>query len=238
MESFESLKELGLTGNEAKAYHSLLERGNLSAAEVSKFSRVPYSRIYDTLAALEQKGFIKIIPEKTKKFAPSDPEQLNELLEKKQESLVKLKENIKDLKKMYDVKIKNPVILGQGKPAFYKILKEMGAGKKRDYSVKWSSEYRPEWEAKFKDEVKRGVDNRVLARYDKETSESIKKWIRVGRKKVRKFDNKGAVISIVDNEVLITLINKNCTLLIRDEAFANIVSKMFLDSYNAAEEIK
>jgi sugar-specific transcriptional regulator TrmB len=238
MESFEILKELGLTGNEAKAYQSLLERGNLGAAEVSKFSRVPSSRIYDVLASLEQKGFIKLIPEKTKKFAPSDPEQLNDILEKKQESLNKIKENIKDLKKMYDIKIKNPVILGQGKPAFYKILKEMGAGKKRDYSVKWSSEYRPEWEVKFREEVKRGVDNRVLARYDKETADSIKKWIKVGRKKVRKFENKGAVISIVDNDVLITLITKNCTLLIRDEAFADIISKMFLAAYNGAEEIK
>jgi sugar-specific transcriptional regulator TrmB len=238
MEIIETLIEIGLTKNEAKVYNTLIQHGKLGAGEISKFSSVSYSRIYDVLASLEQKGFIKIIPEKSKKFIPLDPSQMNEFLEKKQENINNLKKELKKVKEVYDSREKEAVILGYGKPAFYKILKEMGAGKKRDYSVKWSSEYRPEWEAKFKDEVKRGVDNRVLARYDKETAESIKKWIKVGRKKVRKFENKGAVISVVDDEVLITFINKNCTLLIRDEAFADIISKMFLDSYEKAEEIK
>lgn len=238
MDALESLQELGLTKNESKAYHILLERGNLSASDISKMSKVPYSRIYDVLSSLEQKGFVRIIPEKTKKFAPADPKQLSEILEKKQESISNLKEEIKKLSQLYEIKEKNPILVGYGKPAFYKILKEMSQPKKFDYNVKWSSEYRPEWEAKYKEEVKKGIDNRVLCRYDKETALNIHQWIKAGRKKIKKFENRGAVISMVDNETLITLINQNCTLLIRDSAFSDIMSRLFLGAYHNAEEIK
>jgi len=67
------LSELGLTQNETKAYETLLHKGKSTAAELSKDSGVVYGRIYDVLASLESKGLIKIIPEKTKKFVPSDP---------------------------------------------------------------------------------------------------------------------------------------------------------------------
>ena len=77
------LTEIGLTQNEAKAYETLLRLGKTTAAYISKESGVPYGRIYDVLASLEAKGLVKVIPEKTRKYVPSDPQFLHEYIEKR-----------------------------------------------------------------------------------------------------------------------------------------------------------
>jgi sugar-specific transcriptional regulator TrmB len=228
--------ELGLTQNEVKVYSCLVEHGKLGAGEISKFSQVSYSRIYDVLASLEQKGFVKIIPEKSKKFVPSDPNSLIEVLNKKEETLEKMKEQVKKMKEFYDVKEKNPVILGFGKPAFYKLLKEMKPKKKVDYSIKYTSEYRPEWERSFIEGKKKGIDIRDLSRFDDETRDNIKIWLKLGRK-IKIFENDGVAMSLKDEEVLICLIKSNMTLLIRDKPFAKIMKQLFTDSYKNAEDI-
>ncbi|MEK6885424.1 MAG: helix-turn-helix domain-containing protein [Nanoarchaeota archaeon] len=239
MESQIDLQELGLTKNESKAYLSILEKGKLGAGEISKFSGVSYSRIYDVLASLEQKGLIKLIPEKAKKFVPSNPEQLLEFVAKKEEGLKKFKDEIKRLKSLYDIKEKNPVILGYGKKAFYNLVKQQKKTEKYDYAIKWTSEYRPEWEASFKEHKKKGIEQKELVRFDKETEKNVKKWMQLGRKNTRILDNGGVAMSIKDDkEVLIALIRSDMTLLIKDEAFAKIMKKMFLETYKNAEEIK
>jgi len=55
-----ALRELGLTEYETAAYLSLVEGGQISASDVSSRSKVPYSRIYDVLGRLEEKGFIQV----------------------------------------------------------------------------------------------------------------------------------------------------------------------------------
>lgn len=233
----QELEELGLTKNETRVYTTLLERGNLTAGDISKFSGVPYGRIYDVLASLEQKGFIKIIPEKTKKFVALSPKEFDQIIDRKKENLDKLKEKIKQYKHLYDDRLEDPVILGYGKPAFYKIDRIMKDPKKFSYSIKYNSEYRPEWEREYREGQKNGRDSRSLVRYDKETEENVKKWFKI-KKKIKKFDNKGVAMAINDQEVLISLIKSNVTLLIRDKNFCDIMSRLFLDSYKNAEEIK
>jgi len=232
------LSELGLTANENRAYVKLLEHGKLGAGDISKFSGVSYSRIYDVLASLEQKGFIKIIPEKSKKFVSVNPDSFMEILNKKEENLGKIKRQVKKMKEIYALKEKNPVMLGFGKPAFYKLLKEMSETKKSDYSIKYTSEYRPEWEASFKEHRKKGVEHRDLVRYNEETKSNLDKWSKIG-KKMRIIENEGIAMSIKDDdEVLISLIKSNTSLLIRDRPFTKIMKKLFLETYKSAEEIK
>jgi sugar-specific transcriptional regulator TrmB len=56
-----SLRQLGLSLNESKAYLCLLEKSGISAYEMSKNAGVPPSKIYDSLGKLLAKGFISII---------------------------------------------------------------------------------------------------------------------------------------------------------------------------------
>ena len=59
--TLKALKELGLTEYETNAYLSMIAGGpQMAASDISSKSHVPYSRIYDVLGRLEEKGFISI----------------------------------------------------------------------------------------------------------------------------------------------------------------------------------
>lgn len=55
----EALSYLGLTDYEAKAYLTLLADGPLTARKISGRSSVPYSKVYDVLKRLKDKGWIE-----------------------------------------------------------------------------------------------------------------------------------------------------------------------------------
>lgn len=231
-------QELGLTGNEAKVYSTLIEHGKMSAGEVSSKSEVPYSRIYDVLDSLAHRGLVEVIPEKTKKYIPGNPDTFVKLLEEKENMIKKAKEKVKQLKQFYDVKEKNPVEMGLGVKSFYKIVSASKKADKYDYSVKWTSEFRPEWVESQKKKLRKGVDVKVLTRHDKETLDNVKKWLKIN-KNIKSIDNDGLAMSVVDDEeVMLGLIKSNVTLLIRNKPFAKIMKKLFLAYYNSAEEIK
>ena len=234
----EEYQELGLTNNEGKVYEILVEFGKLGAGEISSQSGVSYSKIYNVLSSLINKGLVEIVPEKTKKFVPSSPDSLIKLIEKKQEKLEKVKEEVKEMKKFYEVKEKNPVVMEIGRKGFYKIVNELKKTEKYDYSIKWTSEYRPDWARQTAQKIKRKCDIRNLVRYDKETEKNVGKWLRIN-KNIRKFENEGIAFSVIDDEeIMISLIKANVTLLIKNVPFAKIMKKLFLDSYEKAEKIK
>lgn len=70
-----TLKELGLTNYETRAYIALLERGVLTASEVSENSGVPYSKIYETLTSLERKGWIETEHGRPGRYYPKAPSE-------------------------------------------------------------------------------------------------------------------------------------------------------------------
>ncbi|OGJ20879.1 hypothetical protein A3K73_09245 [Candidatus Pacearchaeota archaeon RBG_13_36_9] len=238
MEEFEDYGEIGLTKNEARVYKTLVRFGKLGAGETSRESGVSYSKIYNVLDSLISKGIVKVIPEKSKKFVPSSPEALIELIDKKQKKLEKAKEKVKELKKFYEIKEKNPVVMEIGRKGFYKIVKELKEGKEYSYSIKYTSEYKPEFVRDALKSKRKGIDGRTLTRYDKETEKEVKKWLKV-KKEMRKIENEGVAMSIIDDdEVMISLIKSNVTLLIKDAPFAKIMKKMFEETYKTAGEIK
>ncbi|MGY5879741.1 MAG: helix-turn-helix domain-containing protein [Candidatus Thorarchaeota archaeon] len=53
------LTSLGLTKNEAKAYHSLVKQGRSSARVIAEDSGIPRSKVYETLESLEKRGIVK-----------------------------------------------------------------------------------------------------------------------------------------------------------------------------------
>jgi sugar-specific transcriptional regulator TrmB len=237
MEELEIFEELGLTSNESKAYSTLIKHGKLGAGELSRESGVSYSKIYNIIDSLGKKGMIKIIPEKSKKFIPSDPESLIELISQKEEKIKKAKEKITDLKKFYNVSDKNPVIMEIGKSGFYKIIKEIKVPQNYNYTIKYTCEARPEWLRNAKANKKRGVDGKNLVKFNKETEKGVKKWLKV-KKEIRQIENEGVAMSITDDEeVMISLIKSNVSLFIRDVPFAKIMKKMFQETYKNAEPI-
>ena len=69
------LRELGLTDYETRAYLALLGRGALSASQVSENAQVPYSKIYETLASLEDKGWVESQRGRPARYFPKAPSE-------------------------------------------------------------------------------------------------------------------------------------------------------------------
>jgi len=71
----ELLREIGLTEYEAKVYLSLVILGEATAYELSEFSGVPSSKIYNVLSMLEEKGLIVSFRGRPTKFLSRDPSE-------------------------------------------------------------------------------------------------------------------------------------------------------------------
>ena len=238
MEFGKELAELGLSMNESKAYVTLIEHGKLSASEVCSRSGVPYGRVYEVLEGLVHRALIVVVPEKTKKYAPASPDAFLELIDKKEEILKEARNKVKQMKQFYEEKGKNAVQIALGDKGFYKIIKEAKKEEKYAYNIKWKADFKPEWVRNTEKHLKEGVDMKTLTRYDAETKKNVDQWIGV-HKGIKKISNEGVAFSVVDDEeVMIALIKSDTTLLIRDKPFAKLMKKMFLATYNQAEQIK
>lgn len=225
------LRELGLSGYEEKAYTALIKLGKTSASEISRNSQVSYGKIYEILASLEQKGLVKVIPEKTKKFVASDPDNLMHLVNKKEEELLEIKKNIHNLKQIYTEKEHEPVLVAKGKNNWHKLDAELKIGGKYHYSIKYDFSFRPEFVRRTKQLILKKVDYKVIGRFDKETENNIKQWKKVTTN-IKPIENNGVTISIIDDEeIMIGLIKSNTSMLIRDKAFAQLMKTLFINYY-------
>ncbi len=72
-----SLRQLGLSLNESKAYLCLLKKSGITGYELSKNAGVPPSKIYDSLNKLLAKGFVSMIKsDQAPKYVASDPTKI------------------------------------------------------------------------------------------------------------------------------------------------------------------
>ena len=70
----ESLRDLGLSSYEDRAYRALLALGTGTAAAVADESGVPKGRIYDALGGLESRGLVRVQTDREpKRYAPVEP---------------------------------------------------------------------------------------------------------------------------------------------------------------------
>ncbi|MEM4494566.1 MAG: helix-turn-helix domain-containing protein [Candidatus Caldarchaeum sp.] len=77
-----SLQELGLTDYEIRAYVALVEHGPMTASEISDLKMIPYSKIYEVLGSLEEKGFIEAQAGRPARYVPKPPDTAVENLVK------------------------------------------------------------------------------------------------------------------------------------------------------------
>lgn len=67
------LREIGLSAYEIEAYFVLLQGGQMTAMEVSRMGGIPYSKIYEVLNSLKEKGWIKSTGQRPSKYYPIPP---------------------------------------------------------------------------------------------------------------------------------------------------------------------
>jgi len=84
-----SLRDLGLSEYEARAYRALLRTGPTTAKDLSRASEVPMGRIYDVLNSLEQHNLVRSqAASRPKKYVAVEPDAaLDRLLDEKKQEL-------------------------------------------------------------------------------------------------------------------------------------------------------
>jgi HTH-type transcriptional regulator, sugar sensing transcriptional regulator len=68
-----ALREMGLNAYETDTYIVLLAGGQMTAMEISEKANVPYSKIYEVLNSLKEKGWIKSNEGRPSKYYPVPP---------------------------------------------------------------------------------------------------------------------------------------------------------------------
>lgn len=118
----EALKDFGLSDYESKVLLTLLAKGELTAAEIATYSRVPRTSVYEVVKSLTSKGLVEEAGGKPMKFRSIRSEDLMTLFSRR------LKENVDFLKKELpaieeDEKKEEVVKLYSGEVA-YNVLRE------------------------------------------------------------------------------------------------------------------
>ncbi|MDF2427898.1 MAG: TrmB family transcriptional regulator, partial [Nitrosopumilus sp.] len=81
-----SLEKIGLTSYEIRTFSSLLQSGESTASDLSHKSGVPYSKIYEVLGTLEDKGWIGSDDARPTKYFAKSPSTGLETTKQKMES--------------------------------------------------------------------------------------------------------------------------------------------------------
>jgi len=92
--SRKALEKVGLTSYEIRTFSSLLKAGELTASDLSQKSGVPYSKIYEVLGILEEKGWIGSDDSRPTKYFAKSPSTGIETTKQKMESEFKENQNI------------------------------------------------------------------------------------------------------------------------------------------------
>jgi len=83
------LKEMGLTEYETKIYLALLKIGATTANRISEHAVVPYSKIYEVLRSLEEKGWIETQSGRPRRYYPRSPTEAFEAAKIRIEGMMK-----------------------------------------------------------------------------------------------------------------------------------------------------
>lgn len=89
-----SVEALGLTGSEVKAYVALLKGGTMTASDVSREARIPYSKVYDALESLHRRGWVEVQKTRPIVYTAKPPDTALEELRSRQETERREKEQV------------------------------------------------------------------------------------------------------------------------------------------------
>ncbi len=89
-----SLDKVGLTSYEIRTFSSLLKAGELTASDLSQKSGVPYSKIYEVLGTLEEKGWVGSDDSRPTKYLAKSPATALETTKQKVEQDFKENQNV------------------------------------------------------------------------------------------------------------------------------------------------
>lgn len=128
------LRDIGLSGNEAEIYLSLLKIGPALVSQIVDKTRINRTNIYDRLSRLISKGLIAyVIKSNRKYFYAASPKNLLRYLEEREEKLQNQKKSINQLiPELEKIRLQNDesVEVYEGKEGLKTILEDIIQSKK------------------------------------------------------------------------------------------------------------
>ena len=161
-ELIEKLKDIGLSGNEAKVYITLVKKFPLTGYEISKMANIQQARAYDALKSLEAKQIV--LPSNTKpvSYTPIKPKELTKRFKRKINSTIDYLE--KKLPTIKENSIEPIVPISGNANAHEKIIELIQSAKKEIFLLISSSDHKF-FEQPLLDAYNRGVEIKILG-YD------------------------------------------------------------------------
>lgn len=178
------LRNLGLTLSQAKVYMTLINTGNLSAKQASKYANVARQDIYRILTELQKIGLVeKIITTPTKFSAVPLQESISILMERRNKATVELEAKTRELIQRVSSKEKTPVleenenfVLIPERERLINRLKKAISTAQNSIGVIISGSVLPQVLFVFSNEIKKAMTNGVEIRYIVNKPENMDSW--------------------------------------------------------------
>ena len=245
----EELKQLGLTGYEARVYETLVRLNAATGGEVSKKSKVPHGKTYESLHSLNEKGLVTILLLKPKLFKTVEPKRaLQNLIDGKFEEMVELRKEItkslvvgKEPKEKAHEKI---TVVGGFKKSFDISHEMFQRTKKKMYIYSTGEKVPSKLYRDIKKAIKEGIDYRFICfKFDEENKKDVKRFVDIG---VNARYYPGGVMSLVvrdSEESMISVRNPKdtkdrITIHFEDPYISKMYNDYFISIWKKAKPVK
>jgi sugar-specific transcriptional regulator TrmB len=193
---------MGLSAYGIDTYLILLEHGQMTAMEISKSASVPYSKIYDVLNSLKEKGWVKSSESRPYKYYPISPTEAVAVTRQKFEDKYQIWERsvTEELQPLYEKRelVERPdILILHGQQAVLTKLEEVVRKATKEVMVAAPAFAKPIVASadEFFEELKKTVCVRLLVAGKVEDWVSLKKAIGVNELRVRDHMFGGGVIA-------------------------------------------
>jgi sugar-specific transcriptional regulator TrmB len=211
MEKIESLlKDIGMKEYEAKAFNVVVQSGVCSADQINKMSRIPLTRVYETMQNLQKLGLVTVLNTRPKKYRLVSVDALANLLEQKRNRMTREIERskaiIKEIKAMIpkntngkSEEIKEGFWMFTGREAsIRKITEDSRKAAKELLFFSDDFSWMPRFRKVIEERISNGTQVKVLVNVNEKTMGTIRELIEMGAD-VRGWDVQGLRGGITDS---------------------------------------
>ncbi len=244
----EFLREIGLTSYQTKVYLTLIEKGTLTATEVSKYSGVPQPKTYSSLDALIKMNLVELIPDYPKKYKAISPSiTVPKMIAKKKKAIEKMERSSKKIIQLLEKKYKEKKqeskeyvwVMKRGKKEFLERLIEfINQSQKEALFFTLHYSMYPELKKALAKAIKRGVKVRIIGNKTKETIEAYNAYKKMGCE-TRSVKHDYTRFAVFDGKITTMRIGEAyVNIIVEDEAFSSIFRSFFNQEWKKAKRDK
>ena len=197
------LDKIGFSEYKKRTYLALIQLKKAKVGDIAKKSRIPSSKIYETLNWLYEKGYISIVSPHPLIYRANDPTAIiNSDIKSQMKILHEIEDELKKLKTDLTVAEKGNFQIIYGRDAFYNKVKEsVGNSKKTIVAIVKNWRLDNELFELTKAFVEKGGTGRFLGPINSKNKSNVENWSKMGVK-TRNFSPEETRFTIWDERII------------------------------------